>query len=386
MSSWWQFKALIRKNMLTLKRSILMTLMEIFYPILLMIVCYLIKLAFNSTKITWADEGSLEEYLIDKGNFGFDYNVYAHLTMFNQLFKSGALGEEPLGAFENYFKMMNIEDSSIKNMIRTRILNIQMNLSPDTGVWKYIDPLEETHDIDVSTIAGLPVKPITMICYNRFTIAFVGFNENDPLGVIIKNYLQIEMTALGRQYNYMHFDSVDKLKEYVSSEGYGMPDKPSICFGIYFEDKGNKEYSASLHYFNDFIQHGIEDVPNGLLPLNEEMQQGPNMKDVKKYSDNGYIQIMNILANYILQKEKPGSYINYGFAMQKYDSYKFNDFTEFVGVYFTFFVILSYLCPLILYVLKMVVEKESRSKEVMKIMGMGEGTYFLSYFCRIFHC
>ena len=78
MSAWWQFKALIRKNMLTLKRSILMTLMEIFYPILLMIVCYLIKLAFNSTKITWADEGSLEEYLIDKGNFGFDYNVYAH--------------------------------------------------------------------------------------------------------------------------------------------------------------------------------------------------------------------------------------------------------------------------------------------------------------------
>ena len=32
----------------------------------------------------------------------------------------------------------------------------------------------------------------------------------------------------------------------------------------------------------------------------------------------------------------------------------------------------------------MVVEKESRSKEVMKIMGMGEGTYFLSYFVEYF--
>ena len=32
----------------------------------------------------------------------------------------------------------------------------------------------------------------------------------------------------------------------------------------------------------------------------------------------------------------------------------------------------------------MVVEKESRSKEVMKIMGMGEGTYFLSYFIEYF--
>ena len=32
----------------------------------------------------------------------------------------------------------------------------------------------------------------------------------------------------------------------------------------------------------------------------------------------------------------------------------------------------------------MVVEKESRAKEVMKIMGMGEGTYFLSYFVEYF--
>ena len=381
MSAWWQFKALIRKNILTLKRSILMTLMEIFYPIILMLVCYLIKLAFNSTKVTWEDEGSLEEYLIDKGNFGFDFNVYPHLIMFNQLLKNGGLGNNPLQYFNNYF---NIIGKPPDPDLIGRIQNILTNLEPSEGVWKYIDPLEETHDISVSTIVGLPVKPITMICYNRFIIAFVGFEENDPIGQAIKSYINIEMTALERQYNYMHFDSVDELNEYVSAEGYGKPDKPAICFGIYFKDKGDKKYEASLHYFNDLIAHGIEDVPNGIKPVNEEMQHWPNMNDVKKYSDNGYIQVLNIIVNYILQKEKPGSYINYGFAIQKYDLYKFNDFAGYAGVYFTFFVILSYLCPLILYVLKMVVEKESRSKEVMKIMGMGEGTYFLSYFIEFF--
>ena len=30
MSAWWQFRALMRKNILTLKRSFLMTLLEIF--------------------------------------------------------------------------------------------------------------------------------------------------------------------------------------------------------------------------------------------------------------------------------------------------------------------------------------------------------------------
>ena len=89
MSAWWQFRALIRKNMLTLKRSVFMTLMEIFYPIILMILCYLIKLAFNSTKTTWEDEGSLKEYLIDKVNFGFDYTIYPYLMAYNTFVKNG---------------------------------------------------------------------------------------------------------------------------------------------------------------------------------------------------------------------------------------------------------------------------------------------------------
>ena len=303
MSAWWQFRALIRKNLLTMKRSIFMTLMEIFYPIILMLICYLIKLAFNSTKVTWEDEGSLDEYLIDKGNFGFDYNVYYPLQAFTKFYKLGELGEYPNLDFPKFFSIMKITDIDTQNILTSKIENIFTKLSPSEGVWKYIDPLEETHDISVSTIAGLPVKPLTMICYNRFTIALVGFNEDHELAKIIKDYIGVEMVALERQYHYKHFDSIDELNSYVTSEGYGKPDKPSICFGIFFEEKGEGKYKASLHYFNDFISHGIEDVPNNLKPVNELMQQGPNMNDIKKYSDDGYIQFMNILANYMLQKK-----------------------------------------------------------------------------------
>ena len=391
MSAWWQFKALIRKNMQTLKRSVFMTLMEIFYPIILMIICYLIKLAFNSTKVTWEEEGGLDEYLISKGNFAFDYSIYTHLTIFTQLMKAGYVGQYPNLNFDFYFdyicnnnQICLTEDETAKNLIQSRITKILTTLSPSSGVWKYIDPLEETHDIDVSTIAGLPVKPITMICYNRFVIAFVGFKETDELGQIIKTYISIENNVLQRPYSYMSFDSISELNDYVTAEDYGLSHKPQICFGIYFKKEGTDKYSASLHYFNDAISHGIEDVPNNIKPMHEEMQQGPNMDDVQKYSDDGYIQVMNILTNYMLKQKNPLSYVNYGFAVQKYDEYSFNEFAAFAGVYFTFFVILSYLCPLILYVLKMVVEKESRAKEVMKIMGMGEGTYFLSYFVEYF--
>ena len=309
MSAWWQFKALIRKNMQTLKRSIFMTLMEIFYPIILMLICYLIKLAFDSTKVTWEEEGGLDEYLISKGNFGFDYHIYPYLTIFNQLFKDGKVGDISNLDFAKYFTLLCQINSQLcpneenKATIQTKIYNILTKLSPNDGVWKYIDPLEETHDINVSTIAGLPVKPITMICYNRFVIAFVGFKETDEIGQIIKSYISIENQVLNRPYSYKHFETISKLNEYILAEDYGLSNKPSICFGIYFKKNEENKYSASLHYFNDVINHGIEDVPNNIKPYHEEMQQGPNMDDIQKYSDDGYIQVMNILSNYMLKKK-----------------------------------------------------------------------------------
>jgi ATP-binding cassette subfamily A (ABC1) protein 3 len=56
----------------------------------------------------------------------------------------------------------------------------------------------------------------------------------------------------------------------------------------------------------------------------------------------------------------------------------------FVGYIVPFFIVIAYMSPLCLYVLRMVTEKESRAKEGMKIMGMSEGTYFLSYFIQYF--
>ena len=354
MSDWWQFRALIKKNIQTLKRTKFSTFLEIFFPAILMLVCYLVKLVFHSTETKWKDEINLDEYLIDKGNFGLDYKIYKDLM------------ENP----SNFTSNPEITDLGLGDHI-----------------WKYEDKSDRTYNINVTTLAGLPLKYLTMHCYERRAIAFIGFAENDDLGKEIKNYISVEEKKLGRKYSYIEYDSINKLNDYIKGDDFGKNGNPLICFGINFEvvDSTNKKYKASLHYFNDRINNGFEDIPNNLEPYNDEMQKGPNMNDVQKYSDHGYIQIMNIISNYILKKNNNDtSYINFGFALQKYDSYKYNDFSDFTGLYFTFFVALAYICPLILFVLKMIVEKESRTKEVMKIMGMNELTYFLSYFVEYF--
>ena len=232
MSAFWQFKALIRKNVLTLKRSVFTTLLEIFYPIILMLVGYLVELIFASKKFVFENEGGLDNYLIDKGNFGFDYNVYTHLA--------------GIKMFENQEDYFNHIKDKIGNdeltKLRGKLLFIQSNLSPDNGVWKYVDPLNEVHDIPLSTISGLPNKPITMICYNRFSIAFVGFKEDDESGPgpTIKRYIEIEAQSLNRKYNYPYFKDIEELKKYIKDEDYGKPGKPTICFGIYFKKMPKK--------------------------------------------------------------------------------------------------------------------------------------------------
>jgi len=64
----------------------------------------------------------------------------------------------------------------------------------------------------------------------------------------------------------------------------------------------------------------------------------------------------------------------------KYNYYREDLFGQFVGYMVPFFTVIAYMCPLCLYVLRFVTDKETKVKEGMKIMGLNESIYFLSYF------
>jgi len=91
---------------------------------------------------------------------------------------------------------------------------------------------------------------------------------------------------------------------------------------------------------------------------------------------------MKLINEYILQKELKNDNAKIDFAMipMPYMNYRSDPFSKAIGYMIPFFIIIAYMCPLCLYVYRMVGEKENKSKEGMKIMGLGEGTYFLSYF------
>ena len=63
----WKLRALLKKNLILMKRNILSTLFEIFFPIILMVVIICLRKAFPVETFKFQEEEkSLENYILDK--------------------------------------------------------------------------------------------------------------------------------------------------------------------------------------------------------------------------------------------------------------------------------------------------------------------------------
>ena len=177
------------------------------------------------------------------------------------------------------------------------------------------------------------------------------------------------------------YDSIEQMEEYVKDKAYGKEDNKLICFGISFKQDGHK-YDYSLHYFDSIFSQGVQDVPYMGDSIFDQFTTGPNLDSYRKYQKSGYTYILKLINEYILQQETDDSNAKLDFAMVAlpYENYRSDPFSSVIGYFIPFFMVIAYMCPLCLYVYRMVGEKENKSKEGMKIMGLSEGTYFLSYF------
>ena len=325
----WKLRALIKKNILILKRNIVSTLFEILFPIILMLLSYAIRKAFTLEKFEFtSQEGSMENYIKNKS-------------------------------------VVNFDDSSIS----FSDLNITIPTSP--------------------TWSGLSILPALKICsfFNsmhqpRPLIATIGIpNEiKDQIIEHSKKYEQIFQLDLTYD-KFRDFDNITELNKYITSSKYGQKGNPLICFGMRLEIKGHK-YDYSLHYFDSVLSEGVRDIDNAKNGLFDRFQSGPDLTSYKLYQSSGYSYMMKLINQYILQQElnKPEAKIDFAMLPMPYMDYRSDPFSKAIGYMIPFFIIIAYMCPLCLYVYRMVGEKENKSKEGMKIMGLDEGTYFLSYF------
>ena len=328
----WKLRALLKKNLLILRRNIISTIFEILFPIVLLLLCYAIRKAFT-----------LKIFLFDEE----EKDLPTYIQNKSVIYRDGMSG--------NIMDLVNLpkEDS-----------DTGLSIIPVLKICSMMNSNHKPRPIIASIGVPNKIQKIITDDVNDFN---TGKQPMAQLNI-----------------NFKEFESVDKLEEYVKDKKYGHEGNPEICFGISFKKEGSK-YDYSLHYFDSMFNQGVKDVPNALNGLFDQFSSGPDLENYKLYQSSGYTYIMKLINEYILNGGNDDSTpytkkINFGMVAMPYESYRSDPFNTLIGYFIPFFIVIAYMCPLCLYVYRMVSEKENKSKEGMKIMGLGEGTYFLSYF------
>ena len=327
-SYFWKLRALLKKNLILLKRNIISTIFEIFFPIIIVGVILALTKAFSIDTYNFSDsEGELEQYIADKSISSLNYA------------------------------------NSIQSIKET---NSWLGLSalPPFQICSPMNPQYQSRPLIASLGIPIEIKEQMIKDSEKFEdVIFFKLTEK----------------------SFKEFTSIEELEEYIKNPDYLLDTSQQICFGLKFSyDENTKLYNYSLHFF-DFEKtgkEGVEDIPNNKEGMFDPFQSGPDLTTFMKYKNGAYVYMMRIVNQYILRKEakNENAELNYGITAMKYIDYRVDTFGQFMGYMIGVMIVLAYMCPLSLYIYRIVGEKESKIKEGMKIMGMGEGEYFLSYF------
>ncbi len=75
MSNIYQLKALLHKNLIIMKRNIIITLMEIFSPMILIFLLYILRTIFKVQYIYW-NEDNLYDYILYNSTMATNNNIF----------------------------------------------------------------------------------------------------------------------------------------------------------------------------------------------------------------------------------------------------------------------------------------------------------------------
>ena len=322
----WKLRALLKKNLILMKRNFISTLFEIFFPSIIIIVILILRKAFSVDTHNFSEEGDIETFIKDKSMSSVNYNNYDFTS-----FEWNGLSLLPP------FQICSSYNEQYEE--RTKIASL--------GV-----PLEIKQQMINDALLYMRYN------LSNFLLTLDSFQE---------------------------FDSVEQLNDYIKDPGYLAKKDALICFGVKFSyDQETKLYNYSLHFFDYEKQgnEGIQDIANNAQGMFDPFQTGPDLRSYMRYKNGAYSYMMKVINQYILRKEtnNDNAELNYGIAAMKYIDYRSDSFGEFMGYMIGVIMVMAYMSPLSLYVYRMVGDKESKIKESMKIMGLEEGQYFLSYF------
>jgi len=391
-----KLKALIKKNIIIMRRNLFSTIFEIFFPVILFGLIIILRKAFPITYFTFEEFDNNITYFMENKSIisSIDYDDGLDFGNFSL---------NDISDLKKYFDFSKVNFSEIDFF----------NISFDNFEY-YFDKIFNKKTLNLSDFSlkylGIPVMiPPFYICsqlndqnQERPLIASIGIPEQIKWRMIVDSWIFYKLANLfinnddldknSKTYNFRlnessfkEFETIEDMEKYIKEPEYlTSPDK-LICFGLrFFNNEETNEYNYSLHFFDfDKIgKEGVQDIPSNGQGMFDPFQNGPDIISYMGYKNGAYNYMMKIIHDYILKKETntTEATFSYGIFPMKYTDFRLDKFGQFFGFIITIIIVIAYMSPLSLYVYRIVGEKEGKTKEGMKIMGLGDGDYFLSYF------
>ena len=395
----WKLTALLKKNLILMKRNLVTTLFEILFPILMFCLIIILRHVFPLNIESFDSlEGDIKKFVQNKSIISaLDINV--NLT--DVLIKNNITNITDLN-ISDINDIANIDFSNFNFIKYIKFDNIVpfMQLLDKIGI----------NDLDLKDIGIELFIPPLYICSNindqkqkRPLIASIGIPQDIKNKMILDSIVYNNLARKLYQYygkgredlnfdfelnnnSFKEFETIEDLNKYIKDPEYiNRKEEDLICFGLSFSyNETINNYNYSLHFFdfNKMGREGIQDIPTNNQGMFDKFQSGPDILSYMIYKNGAYNYMMKIVNQYILQKvtNDSNAELNYAVLPMKYTDFRLDYLGQFLGYLITIIIIVAYMIPLSLYVYRMVSEKESKTKEGMKIMGLRESEYFLSYF------
>ena len=332
MGIYQQLKGLLKAQYIEMKRNILLSLIEIFCPIVLLLLFLFLSLLFKTKT-------------------------------------------------EKYESIFNTDLDFIANY--------------STNLTNYITSKKQNEIENIDEKTPIPYYYFLAQCKHNKHIAIIGQNFPEKLKNIISSHFWELDDDINNNDFFKEFSSVEDFEKYLTSKNYGTDEilYPKICFGISQIDKFKFGIHYNTKNMDDENSNEVDDliaqespiIPEMKSNKNEKVRTQENLNFFKYYKNSGYLMTMKIIYDYFLQEVTgdPNAEINFSILGMKYKEilkYNFQNFLYLLG----FFIIISYSIPLSINVYKEIHFREIKKKEYLKSMGVKEKIFFMSLFIRCF--
>lgn len=236
---------------------------------------------------------------------------------------------------------------------------------------------------DLNQTIGLDRTHIMPMWYGPRNYTIVGKRDNpnfEPLKQAVDVFVAQYKMVTGVTLRFAEFESETELFDFIRSGEYQKDSrKDGILFAIGVPE-GVKNYTYSIYMSANFPNT----VPNTQLP---PITAKPNFDNFDLYAQGGFLTLQYVLANHVMMQELgPDTQFTLEafIAPGQTKAFTKDVFMDNIGRTIALFILLIFIAPQYRLIGFITVEKASRAREGMKIMGLNDAPYWLSWFLYYF--